>query len=101
MRKPMLLLLVSCFFSVSLLAQTITWCRDADGDGWGDDSHRKYGLDQPYGYVRDSYPYDCNDSNASVYPDAVEICDGLDNNCNGEIDESIIWYRDADGDGYG
>ena len=46
---------------------------------------------------------DCNDKKATVYPDAPELCDGLDNNCNWQIDEGLgsTWYRGADGDGYG
>ena len=35
---------------------------------------------------------DCNDQNASVYPQAREICDSLDNNCNSYVDEeSFVW----------
>lgn len=39
---------------------------------------------------------DCNDNNANIHPNASEVCDGVDNNCNGQIDEGF----DQDGDGY-
>ncbi|MCB9791480.1 MAG: hypothetical protein H6741_02020 [Alphaproteobacteria bacterium] len=46
---------------------------------------------------------DCDDNDVSIYPGAAELCDGVDNNCNGSIDEGVTdtWYVDADGDGYG
>ena len=49
---------------------------------------------------------DCNDNNAAINPSAVEMCDGVDNNCNGLIDEAsaadaTTWYIDVDGDSYG
>ncbi len=47
---------------------------------------------------------DCNDGDATVYPGADELCDGLDNNCNSVVDEDAVdaptWYTDGDGDGY-
>lgn len=39
----------------------------------------------------DGYPYskDCNDDHPGIYPGAAEVCDNLDNNCNGTVDENI------------
>jgi hypothetical protein len=39
---------------------------------------------------------DCDDTDATVYPDAPELCDGIDNNCNGQVEDDV----DADGDGF-
>jgi hypothetical protein len=49
---------------------------------------------------------DCNDDSDAAYPGGTEICDGLDNDCNGEVDEEApvgcsTYYEDLDGDGYG
>ncbi len=47
---------------------------------------------------------DCDDNNANINPDATEICDGVDNNCDGQIDEGLqltAYFLDADGDGFG
>lgn len=46
---------------------------------------------------------DCDDSRADISPVAAEICDGIDNNCNGQIDEGVLvtGYLDSDGDGSG
>jgi len=46
---------------------------------------------------------DCDDARADVHPGAVEACNGLDNDCDGSIDEGVLvaLYEDADGDGFG
>ncbi len=50
-----------------------------------------------------SPPEDCNDADAAVNPAATEVCNGTDDNCDGQVDEGTggTWYGDADRDGYG
>jgi hypothetical protein len=42
---------------------------------------------------------DCNDASNLAHPLGTEICDGLDNDCNGTVDEGSN-YVDSDGDGF-
>ena len=46
---------------------------------------------------------DCDDTNPLVNPGQEEVCDGIDNNCNDEIDEGVgvTYWADTDEDGYG
>ncbi len=64
-----------------------TWYQDADGDGYGATNITLNSCNQPLGYITRSG--DCNDGNANIHPSAGEPCngDGVDNNCNGQIDE--------------
>ena len=88
------------------------WYRDADGDGYGDPAVEVNACSQPVGYVDNNE--DCDDTNPNVNPSAQEICNGIDDNCNGLIDGDDVdqngnpnaigveqYYLDADGDGYG
>lgn len=78
-----------------------TWHLDDDGDGFGDEAVTA--CTQPDGTV--TKDGDCNDAQASIYPDAPEHCDGVDEDCDGITDndaiDAIPYYTDADGDGYG
>ncbi len=80
-----------------------TWYVDGDGDGYGDPSVTTTACSQPSGYESDSS--DCDDSDASINPAATEVCDSVDNDCDGDADggavDAATWYVDDDGDGYG
>ena len=69
---------------------------DNDGDGWGGESLTT--CEQPAAAVL--MGGDCDDDDSLAYPGAAELCDGLDQDCDSEIDEAA-WYADVDGDGFG
>ena len=82
---------------------------DADSDGHGTGSASSQCRDAsraavgfcPAGYS--DVAGDCNDGNGAVRPMATEICNGVDDDCDGMSDEGVLtqFWRDADGDGYG
>ena len=69
---------------------TCSDCFDPDRDGYGAGSG--------------CTAADCDQNDAEVHPGAEEMCDGVDNNCSGEVDEGLelsSFYPDADLDGHG
>lgn len=73
---------------------------DLDGDGYG-------GVDA--GEACATIPEtaanagDCDDTSATAYPFATELCNAADDDCDGAIDEALlaIWWYDGDNDGFG
>jgi plastocyanin len=93
--------------TIFMSSSTTTCYVDADGDGFGDplntvDCPDASCMCQP-GLV--SNDLDCDDGDASINPAATEFCNGVDDDCNGTIDDNaadcIDWYPDTDGDGFG
>jgi hypothetical protein len=85
---------------------TSSWPVDSDGDGYGDPSLSADGCSQPEGTADNTD--DCDDRDSSVNPGADELCDGVDNDCDGDVDAEdsdpvgvSFWAPDADGDGFG
>ncbi len=83
-----------------------TWYPDADFDGFGDATGGVAACDAPSGFVADAT--DCDDAVFAINPAAAEVCDGLDNNCDAQIDDADptlvgapTWYVDNDRDGHG
>ena len=88
--------------TVTAGAAPTTWYKDLDGDGYTD-GITATACSAPTGYVASAQPGDCNDNNASIHPGATEICDGIDNNCDGtippnEADNDADGFRVCDGD---
>lgn len=73
-----------------------TFYRDQDGDNYGNSSDVVLQCSAPPGYSLTGG--DCDDSSSLVYPGAPEVCDQVDDNCNGQIDEDALGV-DSDGDG--
>ena len=85
-----------------------TFYADTDEDGYGDPATAVQACEAPTGYILDGA--DCNDIDDLINPEAVEVCDGFDNDCDeltddadGDVDLSTgtTWYEDFDEDGYG
>jgi hypothetical protein len=83
-----------------------TWFQDLDGDGFGGGEPVGNGCAQEPTWVASGS--DCNDVRKGVNPEAPEICDGVDNDCDELADDedadlvgALQFFGDQDGDGYG
>ena len=82
------------------------WYRDRDRDGFGGGESVLTGCASDPTWVLNND--DCNDVREDVRPDALEICVGVDNDCDGAVDDrdedvegQRHWFEDGDGDGFG
>ncbi len=80
------------------------WYFDSDGDTWGSSTTATACEAPPSHVIRSG---DCDDTNPSINPGAVEVCDedDTDEDCSGTADGpdatgKLTWYLDTDGDGY-
>ncbi len=78
---------------------------DVDGDGYGDAAVSAC-LCAPAGVMTAKDKTDCDDAEPKANPGSVELCDGLDNDCDGQTDEEgagkcVLYFEDGDGDGFG
>ncbi|MFO0681979.1 MAG: putative metal-binding motif-containing protein [Sandaracinus sp.] len=87
----------------------VTVCRDCDGDGHGvplsstsascGGAPTMMGCSIPMGYATTCD--DCDDGNVDIYGMHPELCDGIDNDCDGTVDDGAVpatWYADCDSD---
>lgn len=83
--------------------QELTWYDDADGDGFGDGGTGVSACEQPAGTSANGD--DCDDAVATTNPDAAELCNEVDDDCNELVDDGEglvpLWFPDDDGDGFG
>ena len=86
---------------------TVLWYPDDDLDGWGFEPKGRAYCAPPAGWI--TRAGDCDDTNPDMNPDRVEVCNAIDDDCDGFPNEAdpqgadgmILAYPDNDGDGYG
>ncbi len=81
----------------------LVWFADTDDDGFGDPEAALPTCGIPEGHVDNDR--DCDDTSAAVHPGVPEVCNGIDDDCDGGVDKDAVdarvWYADLDRDGFG
>ena len=80
----------------------VIYYADSDEDEFGNPEVYIYSCIDTFGFVLNDL--DCNDTIVAINPDTKDICNSIDDNCNGEIDENalfVLWYLDTDNDDFG
>lgn len=88
--------------AVAVGCDALWYYPDADGDGFGEQKARKFSCEVLPGRITQGG--DCDDKAPLLNPAATELCNGIDDNCDGAKDEGFmptILFTDADGDGFG
>jgi hypothetical protein len=65
-----------------------TWYADSDGDGYGNPAASVLACEVPTGYVANNA--DCDDANNAISPIAQELCNGIDDDCSGTVDDNLL-----------
>jgi hypothetical protein len=90
------------FTAVSVGCDALWYYPDADFDGAGDEAQRIYSCEPlPNRIVQGG---DCDDRNPMAHASMAEVCNSVDDNCDGSVDEGfvpVLLVHDGDGDGYG
>ncbi len=84
----------------------IVWYADDDHDTFGNPTRSRVACFEPVDHVTNDE--DCDDGDAAISPDAREVCDSVDNDCDAQVDDAdpdvapgAVTYTDSDGDGFG
>lgn len=80
----------------------VPWYVDQDKDYYGSSSQIVVACTRPDGYA--ALPTDCNDDSDQISPESPEVCNAVDDDCDGLTDEDFpanLFFRDEDGDGFG
>ena len=80
------------------------WYRDSDSDRYGTEDETRNACVRPPGFT--GRAGDCDDDDSGINPGEADICDGLNNDCVGDVDDDPAFHDafswpDADGDGFG